>query len=112
MRTRKPVKESDIQSAAMDLLLRHPKVAWAFVTTSGTLKGRNGHWMKLGFPGISDIIGQLRDGRLLAIEVKKPGEKPTQLQVEFLQLVEGNKGVSGWVNSPEEVLRILNGASH
>lgn len=104
------MKESDIQSAIMDLLLRHPSVAWAHVTTSGKIKGRGGHWMTVGFPGLSDILGQLRDGRLLAIEVKKPGEKPTNDQLEFIRTVNDNNGVAFWTDSPDDVAEFLAGA--
>ena len=45
--------------------------------------------------GVSDIIGQLRDGRFFALEVKRPGELLTNEQAEFLRMVEECGGVSG-----------------
>ena len=98
--------ESKIQTAIMNLLITHPNVAWAMVTTTGKVKLK-GYWTSLGFPGLSDIIGQLRDGRVLALEVKRPGELPTAIQLEFLALVESNGGVSGWCDSVEGVMEIL-----
>jgi len=69
----------------MNLLLVHPKVAWAYVTSAGTVKGMGGgRPFRIGFPGLSDIIGQMCDGRLLAIEVKVPGKKPTVDQIVFI----------------------------
>ena len=94
------MKESDLQNKIMVYLNDHPKVAWCMVTTTGMVKSK-GFRMTVGFPGLSDIIGQLTDGRTLAIEVKLPGKKPTSVQESFLQTVSDNSGVSGWVDSVE-----------
>ena len=99
------MKESDIQSAAMINLFPH--VVWATVMTVGKIKGRGGHWITLGFPGLSDIIGQLRDGRLIAIEVKKPGERPTNEQYEFMRDVVLNNGVAFWIDDPRQIGKFL-----
>ncbi len=45
-------------------------------------------------PGISDIIGMLPSGKLLAIEVKAPKGKPTPDQLKFLVDVQGSLGVA------------------
>lgn len=100
-------KEGAIQDAAMDLLLRHPKVAFAYVNTSGKIQGRGGHWMTLGFPGLADITGMLKGGRFIAIEVKRPGEEPTKAQLEFLETVSAYGGLSGWITDVEQVNRML-----
>lgn len=42
-----------------------------------------------------DLIGQLLDGRFIAIEVKKPGEKVTDAQAAFLHVVRAYGGISG-----------------
>lgn len=104
---RKSVKESAIQDAIMCAIGLHPLVAWAHVTTSGKVKGRGGHWMTLGFPGLADIIGQLKDGRVLAIEVKDAKGKATKDQDEFLTLVRQHNGVAGVARSVEDALRIV-----
>lgn len=39
--------------------------------------------MFLAPKGTSDIIGMLSDGRFLAVETKKPGEKMTEEQIKF-----------------------------
>ena len=97
------MKESDIQEEVMKILFNHPRVAWAFVVTTGKIKGRGGHWITLGFPGLPDIIGQLRDGRVLAIEVKVPGKKPTDEQLEFIQCVNDNGGLAMWADDASQV---------
>ena len=102
------MKEADIQSEIMIALGAHPLVAWAYVTTTGTFKGlKGGAKYKIGIPGMPDIMGQMRDGRVLGIEVKKPGEKPTKVQSEFLWMIAKNKGVSGWCDSVEGALNIV-----
>lgn len=100
-------KEGAIQDAVMDILLRHPRVAFAYVNTSGKIKGRGGHWMTLGFPGLADITGMLKGGRFFAIEVKQPGKEPTEAQQEFLDAIVSGGGVAGWVDAPEQALDIL-----
>ncbi len=46
-----------------------------------------GRFARFGWPGASDRIGQLIDGRLLALEVKGPRGKLQADQAEFLSLV-------------------------
>lgn len=100
------MRESEIQTDVMNLLLEHPLVAWAAVMTTGKVRHK-GYWMTLGFPGLSDIIGQMRTGKLLALEIKKPGEEPTKIQTQFLELVKSYGGVSGWCDSVESASKIL-----
>lgn len=44
--------------------------------------------------GASDIIGCSKDGRYIAIEVKKPGKKPTVQQEQFLDEVRRRGGIA------------------
>lgn len=57
--------------------------------------------------GSADIIGIMPDGRFLAIEVKKPGKKPTKEQTNFLRVVNEHGGIGVWMDSVEglEVLK-------
>lgn len=48
---------------------------------------------RAGIPGISDIIGVYR-GRFVAIEVKRPGKKPTLEQEQFMQQVRNSGGIA------------------
>ena len=57
--------------------------------------------------GVPDIIGQLRDGRFFAIEVKRPGELATNEQAEFLRMVAECGGVSGVANNWQQAKAIL-----
>jgi hypothetical protein len=107
--------EHDIQNEIMDMLKTHPRVAWAqrintgavsqsYLSTSGVRKAR---YIRYGFVGCSDILGQMRDGRVLAIEVKKPGGKATKEQVDFLKLVLANGGVAGIAHGVNQALAIV-----
>lgn len=104
------MKESDIQSDIMIALGEHPLVAWCYVTTTGTFKGlKGGAKYKIGIPGMPDIMGQLVNGSVLGIEVKKPGEKPTKEQNDFLIMIANNYGVSGWADCVNDAINIIEG---
>jgi len=58
--------------------------------------------------GSSDLIGILGPaGRLVALEVKRPGEKPTDEQARFLALVRRQGGFATVVCSAEQALEAL-----
>lgn len=104
------MREADLQSAIMNLLTVHPKVAWAYVTSSGTVRGRGGHWFTLGKVGLPDIVGQLKGsygGVLFGIETKMPGKRPTEVQAAFLDMIRANGGRAGWCDSVEGAMEIL-----
>ena len=105
------MSESKLQTAIMNALTEHKRVAWAYVTTSGTIRGRHGgRYFNAGFPGLPDIIGQLIDGRILGIEVKVPGKKPTPLQSQHIELMTWNNGVAGWCDSVEGAVAMVDEA--
>lgn len=95
-------KETPIQTGIMNMLTIHKDVAWAFVTSTGVFRGAGGRRYKIGKKGVADILGQLKTGRALAIEVKFPGEEPSEDQYEFLRIVALNGGVSFWCCSAAE----------
>ena len=111
------MKESDIQSSIMTAVGGHPCVVWVMVVTTGKFRVKGGfittgHYMTehcRTTTGMSDIIGMLVNGAFLAIETKKPGEEPTNEQHAFLELVSRNGGLSGWCDSVEGALDIING---
>ena len=105
------MKESDIQSDIMTMLTSHPQVVYAFVTTTGTVRGlKGGRPFKVGIPGLCDILGMLRGGQSFGIEVKKPGEEPDDDQWEFLRLCEKNGGRYGWTCNVEGAMMIVDGS--
>lgn len=95
-------------SSVLAYLKRHPRVAWAHRFNSGAGKiARNGgvsQFMRWGFPGCPDVLGQLTDGRTLAVECKRPSIKDASPeQQEFLALVERNGGVAVLARSIDDV---------
>lgn len=107
----KIIAEKDVLSAIMDYLARCSRVAWAKRITTGRFKvsDRAGtRWMQAGFVGCSDILGQLTDGRLLAIEVKKSkGGQLTSDQMAFLETVHAANGVAVIASDVVDVINRL-----
>ena len=107
MRDVKPESsERDIQRAILDLLERHPKVAWAQRMNTGAVK-RHGRMIRFGFPGCPDIIGQMKDGRILGLEVKKDGGYASIEQRSQIALMQLHGAVAAVVWSVDDVLDIL-----
>ena len=58
--------------------------------------------------GVPDIIGTLPPlGRALYIEVKAPGKKPSQLQMDFLTEQAGAGAIAFWADCPQTVVNVL-----
>lgn len=94
--------ERDVQRAVLKLLRVHPLVGWAARINSGAVENANGQFVRFNqIAGCSDIIGQMRSGAFLAIEVKRPGAKPTEPQMLFLRMVQQHGGCAGWCDSVE-----------
>lgn len=120
--------ERDVQSAILTMLRLHPKVAWAYRVNTGAMvvpeterEDENGRkrrtkrrFVRFMFPGCSDIIGQMKDGRFLAIECKRPGARTEaqrfEAQAQFLTLVKASGGVAGMAYSIEQAMEIVGGA--
>lgn len=102
-RTTRPLSETNIQSNCLGYLKAHPKVVWAERMNSGRFAVKGARWVVFGFKGLSDIIGQLKNGAFLAVEVKQPGKKPTEDQQVFLDMVAKNGGCSVVAYSPDDV---------
>ena len=83
--------------------------AVTFRNNVGKLQDKNGRWVAYGVcnPGGADLIGWTKDGRFLAIEVKRPGKKATTEQENFLHAVNKAGGIGAVVTSPEEVIKLL-----
>lgn len=54
--------------------------------------------------GISDIIGWTAVGRFLAIETKRPGQKPTATQQSFLDVLNASGGIGLCVHTLDELI--------
>jgi len=102
------VLERDVLRAGLHLLRVHPLVAWASRINSGGATDQRGQFVQFHqIAGCSDIIGQMKTGHFLALECKRPGEKPTEPQMLFLRQVERFGGCAGWFDSVEACERVL-----
>ena len=98
--------ERDIQKAIRQLLRVHPLVAWHGRINRGAVQDARGNYVVFNdIKGCADLIGQLKTGHWLAIEVKRPGNVPTEDQQEFLDAVALNGGLAFWCDSVEECSR-------
>lgn len=85
------------------------RVVWYARMNSGAGKLQYGtakasQFIRFGFPGMPDVLGQLPGGRLLAIEVKRPSGKVTDDQAAFLEKA-GHYGALAFVaRSVDDVL--------
>jgi hypothetical protein len=73
---------------------------------TGAMKLDN-RYVKFAFKGCSDIIGQLKDGRFLAIEVKREKKYPSAEQNAFLGMVNLNGGYACYVQSVDRLAFLL-----
>ncbi len=84
----------------------HPAVAWCERMNSGAAR-MGGRFVRFGFKGCPDVLGQLRDGRLLGVEVKGPTGKLRPEQTVFLERIRGAGGVAFVARDLRDVLREL-----
>lgn len=102
-----PPAEADSLREVMQALRNHNLVGWVERQNSGVAK-IGGRFIKFGWCGCSDILGQLKDGRLLAVECKRPkGGRLSQEQAFFLELVRQHGGVSFVASSMLDVINNL-----
>lgn len=104
--------ESQVLRGVLQLLAYHPRVAWAHRMNSGLTwlpSGKAGKKqpVRFGFVGCPDVLGQLRDGRALAVEVKKPSGIVTPEQAAFLECVRANGGLALVARSADDVAEAL-----
>jgi hypothetical protein len=102
-------RESDIVAEIRAAFAKYPWVV-CFRNNTGRLPNENGRLVKFGLAeGSSDLIGivsvetinGMPIGRFFALEIKKPGERPTKAQARFLDLVRSMGGAAGWTTSAE-----------
>lgn len=66
------------------------------------------HAMRIGLPGMADLLGiQAPAGRLVSLEVKSATGKPTEEQVAWAAMVKRFGGVAAIVRSVEDAERAL-----
>ncbi len=105
-----PGPESSVLAAVLKVLSIHPSVAWVRRMNTGAFKisdGRNARFFRAGFVGCSDVIGQMKDGRFLAVECKSAVGKLSEPQRNFIDTVRAAGGVAGVARNVDEALLII-----
>ena len=74
-------------------------------TNAGVYYDNTGARVSIGFPGLSDLIGCRPDGKFFALEIKMPGEKPRQNQLDYLDHMRSLGAIAGWCSSVEEAIK-------
>ena len=102
--------EKDVLKAVLHLLRAHPHVAWVARINSGTFMDGDRYVQANSQRGMSDILGMFKGGRLLAVEVKRPGAKLMPHQQEFLDRINAGGGLAFMASDASDVLSILESA--
>ena len=84
----------------------HTAVAWCERMNSGAAR-IGGRFVRFGFKGCPDVLGQLRDGRLLGVEVKAKAGRLRPEQAVFLERIRCSGGVAFVARDLRDVLRDL-----
>jgi hypothetical protein len=85
----------------------HPAVAWCERQNSGAARIGN-RYVRFGWPGCPDILGMLRDGRFLGVEVKAKAGRLRPEQSVFLERIRCDGGVAFVAHDLRDVMRELN----
>jgi hypothetical protein len=100
--------ESPLLTEVLNACRACPLVLFAFRANAGLLKTPDGkRWVSVGIPGLTDIAGMLVTGRYLAIEVKRPGEKPEPHQLFHMRQINRHGGLAFVARSADDVYRHL-----
>lgn len=84
-------KEQDIQTSIMN-----------YISSIGGLPIKFNNMGIYAKAGVSDILACIK-GRFVAIEVKRPGKKPSDLQERFLDAVNTIGGFAFWADNLQDV---------
>lgn len=105
-------KKNDRPEAAalvevLKALSAHPAVAWCERMNSGAVRiGRR--FVRFGWVGCPDVLGQLKDGRFIWVEVKAAKGKLRPEQAVFLERIRSAGGVAFMARDCRDVFRELN----
>ena len=94
------------------ILMRRIEVAlcendcWVLRTNSGVYYGQDGNRVRIGFVGLSDLIGCNADGQIFFLEVKTPGGRIRPEQSKFLTAMKKRGFRAGFVHSVEEAVEV------
>jgi hypothetical protein len=105
--------EAEILRQCLDYLALQPDF-FTWRNNTGAFRipnalGGKTRFVRAGLVGSSDILGVMAPrGRLVAIEIKRPGNNPTEAQYTFLELVNRLGGLSCVVRSLDDLIARVN----
>jgi hypothetical protein len=108
------VTETQIQKQILDFLEAHPAVLYSFRCNSGTAKAK-GFRVRMAPAGTPDIIGWMKSGKALAVEVKTVKDWSTKnhgasdKQINNVSGLYESGGVAGIVCSVDQARLVLAG---
>ena len=103
--------EKIILKDTLKYLRLHPKVAWQARINSGTFMEGDRYISSTSQAGMSDVIGMFKHtGRFFVIEAKRIGEKPTQPQQDFIDLIVAGGGLGMVAYTIDQVIEFVNSA--
>ena len=86
--------ETRIQNQILRWLADRPYLGRFCRMNSGALRDRKGRLVRYGLPGLSDIVGILRDGgRVLCVEVKTKTGRQSETQAQFQKMIDSCNGI-------------------
>jgi hypothetical protein len=99
--------EADSLAEVLQALRTHRTVAWVRRQNTGAARV-GGRFIKFGWAGCTDLLGMMKDGRLLAVECKRPrGGKLSSEQSHFIEMVNQFGGCAFIATSALDVLKNL-----
>ena len=99
-------KEAAALVEVLKALRSHAAVAWCERMNSGAAR-MGARFVRFGWPGCPDVLGQLKDGRLLGVEVKGPAGKLRPEQAVFIGRIRAARGVAFMARDCRDVRREL-----
>ena len=99
-------KEAAALVEVLKALRTHPAVAWCERMNSGVAR-IGGRFVRFGWPGCPDVLGQLKDGSLMGCEVNGLAGKLRPEQAVFLDRIRAAGGVAFMARDCLDVLREL-----
>lgn len=78
-------------------------------TNSGVYYDSQGNRIRVGFKGLSDLVGYNPDGQFFALEIKTPAGKASKEQLAFVEKCYRDGAIAGFARSVEDAVRIVCG---
>jgi len=85
--------EATVLTEVLKALRAHPEVIWCERMNSGVTR-MGSRYIRFGWRGCPDVLGQLKGGRLLGVEVKSRTGHLSKEQLDFLEQIRSGGGVA------------------